>query len=137
MTGAPARSRAVRGQVLLGGAAGTLVRAAAIAGLGAAPGAWPWHLVAVNLSGALLLGCLAGRAERSARWQAWVPLLGTGLAGALTTFSSLAVAVVEVGADRPGVALALAGGLLGAGWALARAGLRLGRGGPVSAGRRR
>lgn len=137
MSRAPTRSLAVRGQVLLGGAAGTLVRAMAVAGLGAAPDAWPWDLVAVNLAGALLLGWLAGRAERSAGWQAWLPLLGTGLAGALTTFSSLAVALVDLGADRPGVALLLAAVLLGAGWALAHAGLRLGHGAPVAAGSRR
>lgn len=64
--------------VYVGGAAGTLLRAAAAEGI-----ASPWATLLVNLAGAALLGwvLVALPARR--------PLLGTGLCGGLTTFSTI------------------------------------------------
>lgn len=46
---------------------------------------FPWGTFAVNVTGSLLLGVAAG----SVRADGWVlPLLGTGLCGAFTTFST-------------------------------------------------
>jgi len=75
--------------ILVGGGAGALARA----GLGEAiphrAGTWPWATFIVNLVGAFLLGWLLTRlAERIAPTRNWRFLLGTGLCGALTTFST-------------------------------------------------
>lgn len=46
---------------------------------------FPWGTFAVNVSGSLLLGVAVG----AARADGWVlPLVGTGLCGAFTTFST-------------------------------------------------
>ncbi len=76
--------------------AGGMVGALARAGLGKAfpvhPGAWPWTTLAVNLAGAFALGVFATRlGERLPPSAYRRPLLGTGLCGALTTFSTLQV----------------------------------------------
>lgn len=46
---------------------------------------FPWGTFAVNVTGSLLLGAVAG----SGQGDGWaLPLLGTGLCGAFTTFST-------------------------------------------------
>ena len=59
-------------------------------------GRLPWGTLAVNLTGSLLLGVLAG-AGASAQAMA---LLGTGFCGGLTTYSSFAVQSVDAGPRR-------------------------------------
>jgi fluoride ion exporter CrcB/FEX len=56
----------------------------------------------VNLAGALILGWLVIARER------WRPLVGTGFCGALTTFSTFQVQLVQLGDDGH---VALAGAL--------------------------
>ncbi len=86
--------------VAAGGFVGTLARAALLGGLGVTPPAVPWPTLLVYVSGALARAVLvrlsAGRRARL--------LLGTGVLGAWTTFSTLAVE-----ADRLLVARPLAG----------------------------
>lgn len=67
--------------------AGTLVRALASARDGRTD--WPWGMVTVNVVGSFLLGLLADRTDTT------VTLLGTGLLGSLTTFSTLMAHVVQ------------------------------------------
>ena len=72
--------------VAAGGAAGASLRY--VAGhLGDAPRRIPWGTVAVNLVGSLLLGLLVGAGVTESGFA----LLGLGLCGALTTYSSFAV----------------------------------------------
>ena len=53
------------------------------------PGSWPWTTFAVNLAGSLLLGYFVCRLQERLPVTAYRrPLLGTGLCGALTTFSA-------------------------------------------------
>lgn len=96
--------------VATGGVLGTLARYAVARLLPTPAGGLPVATLATNLVGAFLLGLLlellgqagadAGRA-RQARL-----LLGTGLLGAFTTWSTLAVEVVLLGRDgRPGLGL--------------------------------
>ena len=69
-----------------GGALGATLRY--VAGhLGDSPRRVPWGTVTVNLAGSLLLGVLTGLGV-TGRWSA---LLGLGLCGALTTYSSFVV----------------------------------------------
>ncbi len=56
----------------------------------------PWGTVAVNAAGCLLLGVTAG-AVTATDGPAWVlPLVGTGLCGALTTFSTFSFETVRL-----------------------------------------
>ena len=86
--------------ILIGGAAGALARAAVAEALPHAPGTWPWATLSVNLVGALLLAWLVTRLdELVAPTRYWRFLLGTGLCGALTTFSTFQVETIGLARD--------------------------------------
>jgi CrcB protein len=84
----------------------------------------PWGTFTVNMVGSFVLGCVLGGASTGALSPEIVAVLGTGLCGALTTFSTFGyetVRLIEDGALREAltnVVLSLALGLaLGAfGW---------------------
>jgi CrcB protein len=81
------------GAIFVGGALGTLVRAGMVEALGHGAPEWPWATFLVNVVGAFLLGWLAvGLPERSYRR----PLLMAGFCGALTTFSTLQLELLEM-----------------------------------------
>jgi fluoride exporter len=108
--------------VIAGGAVGTLARAGLAEALPVHPGAWPWATFAANIAGSLILGWVV---IAKARWR---PLVGTGFCGALTTFSTFQVQLVELGDDGhvPLAALYLAVSVI-VGLAAAHAGARLAR----------
>jgi fluoride exporter len=108
--------------VLAGGAAGTLARAGLAEALPVHAGAWPWATFAANIAGALILGWVVVAKDR------WRPLVGTGFCGALTTFSTFQVQLVELGDDGhvPLAAAYLAVSVV-CGLAAAGAGARLAR----------
>lgn len=115
--------------VFIGGGTGALARALLLA-------AWPSPLfplpvLVINLVGALALGCLTGylaRREAAPRVRATRLLLGTGLLGGFTTYSTLALGLVQLGQDgRWGSALLYGGASLVGGYLLAVVGLKLGR----------
>ncbi|MGE4428299.1 MAG: CrcB family protein [Solirubrobacteraceae bacterium] len=102
MSVAPDAARVSPGAGLLlaaaaGGAIGSMVRALVAEALDTDPGSWPWETLVVNVTGALLLGAvvtvLAGADRRSITGRM---LLGTGLCGGLTTFSTLQLEVLEM-----------------------------------------
>lgn len=86
----------VVGVVFAGGCVGGWVRHAAVSSWPAGSGAFPWSTLAVNLAGAFLLAVVivVVGAVRPSRYLR--PLLGTGFCGALTTFSSVVVASVQL-----------------------------------------
>ena len=62
-------------------------------------GQWPWPTFVVNIVGALLLGYFHHSvAGASAAVVVSTPLLGTGMCGGLTTFSTVQVETVQKGA---------------------------------------
>jgi len=83
--------------IFAGGMAGALARA----GLGRAfpvhAGAWPWTTLCVNVAGAFILGVFVTRLQERIPPTAYRrPLLGTGLCGALTTFSTMQVELLNL-----------------------------------------
>lgn len=109
--------------VALGGAAGAsgrwLVDRAVARRYG---GVLPWGTLSVNIAGSLLLGVLAGAGAATPGWVG--PLVGTGLCGALTTFSTFGyetMRLLEDGSWAPAlvnVTVTVAAGLgaAAAGW---------------------
>lgn len=80
--------------VAVGGAVGSVVRHL----LTRAPGAARRGVLAANTAGSALLGAVVALVES----PALLLLLGTGLCGALTTWSTLAVQAEELGRRAPG-----------------------------------
>ncbi len=69
--------------------------------------AWPWGTLTVNVLGGLLMGLLVGVLARHAGGEPWRLLLGIGVLGGFTTFSSFALDVVGM-IERGALAHALA-----------------------------
>ena len=105
---APIGLAAALALIAVGGFAGGVIRYAATALAPAADHAFPWALFGVNTAGAFALGVLAvALAHRALPPPYLRPLVVTGLLGALTTFSGVAAAAVELwgeGAERVSVA---------------------------------
>jgi fluoride exporter len=107
-----------------GGAVGALARAGLAEHWPHRPDEWPWSTLVTNATGAALLGVLlAVLANRYPHDRYARPLLGTGMLGGYTTFSTLSVDAVQLARfDRPvlglgyvaaSIAAILAGALLG------------------------
>jgi len=103
--------------IFLGGAIGALARYGLARALPHDPGAWPWATFCVNVAGALALGYLTTRLQERLPPTAYRrPLLGTGLCGALTTFSTVQVELLQMLDDgRSGLAAAYAAASIAAG----------------------
>jgi len=103
--------------IFVGGAIGALARY----GLGRAlphdPGSWPWATFCVNVAGALTLGYITTRLQERLPPTAYRrPLLGTGFCGALTTFSTMQVELLQMLDDgRSGLAAGYAAASIAAG----------------------
>ncbi|WP_166903855.1 fluoride efflux transporter CrcB [Mycobacterium sp. DL440] len=83
--------------VFVGGALGTLARALLAVLMAPEPGHWPWPTFIVNIVGAFLLGYFTTRLlERLPVSSYRRPLLGTGVCGGLTTFSTMQVETVTM-----------------------------------------
>jgi CrcB protein len=97
--------------VAVGGAVGAVARYGLATALPTTPGAFPWTTLLINLTGCALIGALAG--SRFGRHTLLRPLLGTGVLGGYTTFSTYAVETrTLVAHDRPLVAAIYALGTL-------------------------
>jgi CrcB protein len=108
--------------VIAGGAVGTLARAGVAEALPLHPGTWPWATFLVNIAGSLILGWVV---IAKAHWR---PFVGTGFCGALTTFSTFQVQLVELGDDgHVALAAAYLAVSVAVGLAAATAGARLAR----------
>jgi len=108
--------------VMMGGALGSGARYAVGSWAGRLAGpAYPYGTLAVNLSGGVLMGVLAGVLARAGGGadEPWRLFLGVGVLGGYTTFSAFALDAVALwmrgayGAAAGYVALSVAGGLAG------------------------
>jgi fluoride exporter len=83
--------------VFTGGALGTVARTGLSLLVAADPGRWPWPTFTVNIVGAFLVGYFTTRLlERLPLSSYRRPLLGTGLCGGLTTFSTMQVETLKM-----------------------------------------
>ncbi|KQN41180.1 fluoride efflux transporter CrcB [Frigoribacterium sp. Leaf44] len=117
-----------------------LVAVAAAGGIGAAArfvvdglvkdrlgSAYPWGTTVINVSGSFALGLVTGLALQAVVAPEWKAVLGTGLLGGYTTFSTASVETVRLlAAGRRGAAVANGLGMLVACVGVASLGLWLG-----------
>jgi CrcB protein len=90
-TGRPSRRIDVRelAAIFAGGALGGAIRTGLVEAAPTKAGSWPWVTFGVNVVGCVLLGYFVTRLQERLPVTAYRrPLLGTGLCGALTTFST-------------------------------------------------
>jgi CrcB protein len=108
--GAVRTDRRERAAIFGGGAIGAIARAEVAAAVTYKAGDWPWATLIVNITGAFLLGYFATRLQERLPVSAYRrPLLGTGLCGGLTTFSTMQVELLAMlDADRIGLAVTYA-----------------------------
>ena len=106
--------------IFAGGCLGALARAALDDWLPSDPGSWSWATFTANVAGAALLGWAVTRlAERMPPTAYRRPLIGTGFCGALTTFSTVQLELLDlVDAGRAGLAVAYAAASIAAGFAV-------------------
>ncbi len=93
--------------VMVGGAVGSGARYLTGRAMTALLGAgYPFGTLAVNLVGGLLMGVLVGVLARHSAPEGWRLLLGVGVLGGFTTFSSFSLDVVTmIERGAPGLAL--------------------------------
>lgn len=115
--------------VFVGGAAGAVIRELLMLGVPTARDGFVWSIFVANVVASLILGLITGLHARQALGAKANLLLGTGLCGGMSTFSSLvhATYVLLAGsALSAGVGLAYVGANLVVGFVLVLAGLRVG-----------
>jgi fluoride exporter len=108
------RRRFIRPQVIIvgslavGGSVGAVARYAISLALPTVTGRFPWGTFVINISGSFVLGfLLIVLIEQFPMGRLARPVIGTGVIGAYTTFSTFMVeAVLLVRAGDPGIALA-------------------------------
>jgi CrcB protein len=88
----------------------------------------PWGTFVINVTGSLGLGVVTGLATHHGLGRHWTAILGTGLLGGYTTWSTFAWETFALAEQRRlGAAAVNLGGSLALGLAAGAAGLLLGR----------
>jgi fluoride exporter len=115
----PTHDRRELAAIFCGGIVGALARTALAQAFGDSAHTWPWAIFAINVVGAFLLGYFVTRlAERLPTSAYKRPFLGTGVCGALTTFSTVQLELYKMTrAHEWGLAVGYAAATLLAGFA--------------------
>ncbi len=93
----PRLDRREMAAIFLGGAVGTLLRAALSDAFPQSGTSWPWPTFIVNVVAAFLLGYFVTRLQERLPLSSYRrPLLGTGLCGGLSTFSTMQVELLKM-----------------------------------------
>jgi len=105
--------------IFAGGAIGTLARAALAQAFPHPATAWPWPTFAVNIVAAFALGYFVTRLQERLPLSAYRrPLLGTGVCGGLSTFSTMQVEILKmISAGAWGLATGYTAASIAAGYA--------------------
>ncbi len=82
--------------IYAGGVVGALLRVGLAEAAATDAGQWPWATFAVNMVGALLLGCFFVLFREHSEQRLHHPFLGIGVCGTLTTFSTLQLELFEM-----------------------------------------
>jgi CrcB protein len=83
--------------IFAGGVIGALARLALLEAFPTTAGRWPWATFVANVVGALALGYFTTRLQERLPLSAYRrPFLGTGLCGALTTFSTMQLELLQM-----------------------------------------
>ena len=83
--------------IFAGGFVGAIARAGLVEALPHEASEWPWPTFVANVLGALALGYFTTRLQERLPLTAYRrPFLGTGLCGALTTFSTMQLELVRM-----------------------------------------
>lgn len=83
--------------VFLGGALGTLLRAALAEAFTSSATSWPWATFVVNIVAAFMLGYFVTRLQERLPMSSYSrSLLGTGLCGGLSTFSTMQIELLNM-----------------------------------------
>ncbi len=119
------RNRSELAAVFAGGCAGAIARALLAEAWAHDPSAWPWATLAANVAGALILGWVTTRVPGPSLRR---PLLGAGFCGALTTFSTMQLELLEMlDAEHYALAAGYAAASMGAGLAAVAVATQAGR----------
>jgi CrcB protein len=115
----PRADRRTIAAIFAGGAIGTLARAALAEAFPHAATAWPWPTFAVNIVAAFLLGYFVTRLQERLPLSSYRrPLLGTGVCGGLSTFSTMEVEILKMlSAHAYGLAAGYSAASIAAGYA--------------------
>jgi CrcB protein len=105
--------------IFAGGALGTLLRAGLEEAFPHPATAWPWPTFGVNIGAAFLLGYFVTRLQERLPLSSYRrPLLGTGVCGGLSTFSTMQVEILKmISAGDWGLAAGYAAASIAAGYA--------------------
>jgi CrcB protein len=105
--------------IFVGGALGTLLRAGLAEAFPHSATAWPWPTFGVNIVAAFLIGYSVTRLQERLPLSSYRrPLLGTGVCGGLSTFSTMQVELVNMlSAHAYGLAIGYSAASIAAGYA--------------------